>query len=403
MRGRTNASNGGIFLNATTDSFEVATGNAIVAGDFCEYIYDTGITPLVSTFGNNSYLVDDATHTYIALIGDYPTLYTYINKEITIVSTFQTASTCLIQLDATHYFVFNDTSKNVGLISCTTSAITLIDEEYSTSTSAWSFTRVNATTMVYQHSNSYYLYIASTDENYTTVTLTSKNLLSSTNYIVGATSTTVALCTSTSSSGTYTNTIRLYDASTFNQVDYFSVTTYDNFRFGFFPNIVFDDRFFLTYCIHKVYKSSSYYYYPYFYILDSVDKRSVTTLAFNDVSNSSPSFSLSPINSQNKFIVKEGQYMYWVAFDSALSTLTKSEYTTSNNNGNIYGFNTYDFALMINNQGYTNLDTSSGKVVIGTPTDKVKEWQGSGNPMGVAKQSGTAGDTIEVYIPATNV
>ena len=99
MRGRTNASNGGIFLNATTDNFEVATGNSIVAGDFVEYQYDTGVEPLNSTFKINAYLVDNTTHTYIGVIGDYPTLFTYINKEITIVATYQTATTCLIMLE----------------------------------------------------------------------------------------------------------------------------------------------------------------------------------------------------------------------------------------------------------------------------------------------------------------
>ena len=59
MRGRTNASNGGIFLNATTDDFEVATGNTIVAGDFVEYHYDSEIKDLSIVSSNNDIRIYD--------------------------------------------------------------------------------------------------------------------------------------------------------------------------------------------------------------------------------------------------------------------------------------------------------------------------------------------------------
>ena len=406
MRGRTNASNGGIFLNATTDDFEVATGNSIVAGDFVEYHYDTGVEPLNSTFKINAYLVDNTTHTYIGVIGDYPTLFTYINKEITIVATYQTATTCLIMLDATHYFVFNDTTRKVGLISCTTSAITLITEEYSTSSSAFSFVRVNATTMAYKHNNSNYIYVASTDANYTTISINSKNINATFN-IAGATSNSIVIVQSTSSYSTYTNNFTILDPITLNQTDYFEIKSYD-YSLRCLPEIVFNDRYLLVWTTQKV-GSSPIKYYQKIIVIDTVDKREVVNTSFTDASYTS-TINVSLANSQNEFIVYEWltvggvsqNYMYWVKFDSTLSSLTVSVYTSNLKSGIIYTFGAKTFALMVNNEGYINLDTSSGKVIAGTPTNRVKEWTGSGNPLGVAKQSGNAGDTIAVYIPQVN-
>lgn len=410
MRGRTNASNGGIFLNATTDNFEVATGNSIVAGDFVEYHYDSVLKPLNSTFVGDSYLVDATTHTYIGLIGGYATLFTYIDGEITIVSTYATASTCLVMLDATHYFVWNDTTRKVGLVSCTTSTITLVDEEYSASSSANSFVRVNATTMVYKHNNSNNLYKVYTDANYTSIAgLTSTNIGSSF-YIAGATSDSVVICQISGSSSAYTHTFRIYDISTLNQSGYFEMVSYD-YTLSFYPNIVIEDRYLIVSYAHKTIQSGVTKNYPYIYILDVIDKASKANIGFNDLSVLS--CSLSSVSSQNGFIVYELDntipshrltYLYWVKFDSSLYTLTKSDYTIIENYvGNaIFAFNDTKFGFMINNQGYINLDTSTDKVVVGTPSNKVKEWEGSDDPLGVAKQSGNAGDTIAVYIPQVN-
>ena len=44
---------------------------------------------------------------------------------------------------------------------------------------------------------------------------------------------------------------------------------------------------------------------------------------------------------------------------------------------------------------------SSRTEITQTPDyDVVKKWEGYGNPLGVAKQSGTEGQQIEVYIPS---
>lgn len=410
MRGRTNASNGGIFLNATTDDFEVATDNNIIAGDFVEYLYDTGVNPLNATFAGDSYLVDDTTHTYIALIGGFPTLFTYINGEITIVDTYETSSACLVMLDATHYFVFNSTTYYVGLISCTTSEITLITE--TASTSSVEFVRVDSTSMVYRRSNSGNLYKAYTDENYSQINIRSINMSSSFN-IAGATSNMVITCTKSNSGTTYTNTFSRYNASNLTLIDTFTITTY-NYGLSFKPQLLFNDRYILTYNTSKV-GSSPFYYYQELRIIDTEEKRQVVSATVQNEHSGTSSLSFSQNNSSNEFIVSEEEYIsspanykvwnYLFTFNNNLGTLTKSEKTELDNTRLTfiyYKFGEKKYGAMINNSGYQNVDITTGRVVFGTPTDTVKEWTGSGNPMGVAKQSGTAGDTIEVYIPQVN-
>ena len=58
----------------------------------------------------------------------------------------------------------------------------------------------------------------------------------------------------------------------------------------------------------------------------------------------------------------------------------------------IYGGQTPQYERLTKNSANTELTKSQD-------VSYVKNWAGTGQPIGVAKQSGTAGDTIEVYIP----
>lgn len=402
MRGRTNASNGGIFLNATTDDFEVATGNSIVAGDFVEYKYDTEVKPLNSTFSGVSYLIDATTHTYIALIGTYPTLFTYINGEISVVYSYSTSATHLVQFDTTHYAILNSSTYKFELLFCTTSAISKITETSTTYSNVGECARVNATKIAFRNGNTY-LKTVNTDSEYTTLSVVDG--VNTQNFkLVGASSDKIVIMQTTSSASSYSNTFIVYNADTFTNLGSFTIST-DYMSLNVLPEIVIDDRYFVLRHTERI-GSSPYKYYMRLYVIDSVNLRSVTSLQFTDVNNNALNVRVSTINTQNEFVVEiissNNSYLYWVKYDTELSSLSKSEYTQFNKIGYLYAFSAKKFALMINNEGYANLDTTSGKVIAGTPTNRVKEWAGSGDPLGVAKQSGNAGDTIAVYIPQVN-
>lgn len=87
MRGRTNVNNGGIILNATTDTYEVESGETIIAGDFVDRITKTeGGTSVpqgaIFQVSDNNYVVvnsiiqDNGDHTFTRIgstgINKYP-------------------------------------------------------------------------------------------------------------------------------------------------------------------------------------------------------------------------------------------------------------------------------------------------------------------------------------------
>lgn len=78
-------------------------------------------------------------------------------------------------------------------------------------------------------------------------------------------------------------------------------------------------------------------------------------------------------------------------------------YVFENDNGDVkFGF----IASQSSNDSYygsyyVDLSYKNGILSVGKKTSYVRRFGGDGNPIGVAKQSGTAGQTIEVYIPSS--
>ena len=138
MRGRTNEGNGGIFLNATTDTFEVASGN-ITAGDFVEYYYDETVKTILGTsIYDKAFLVDASQNLYVTVNSGYVTLFTYANNVITTVASYNnTTVTQLFKYTDTKYissdgkvFAINTTNRTITLEATLTLSINGIYKGY---------------------------------------------------------------------------------------------------------------------------------------------------------------------------------------------------------------------------------------------------------------------------------
>ena len=109
-------------------------------------------------------------------------------------------------------------------------------------------------------------------------------------------------------------------------------------------------------------------------------------------------FYLLSFNSESKQFIVLSTVPYTLVITG---TITTYDILGMNNNALIF-FREYKTNPATYTQRYGILNIDNNNVVMGTPTDKVKEWAGSGNPIGVAKQNGNAGDIIEVYVPTAN-
>lgn len=412
MRGRTNTDlYSGVSINATTDEFEVATGNTIVAGDFVEYHYDSQVKPLNSTFVGQNYLVDASSNLYIGLIGGFATLFTYTDGVINIVDTYSSTTPFIVRLNSTHYVLRNTINNHLVLVEVSNNEISYVAE---TSSSYPNTTphRVNDTTIALIINT--YLYTIITNSEYTSISQGASLSMSSASngyFFVGATETKIVVATYTTSGQTRNYAAYIYVGNdtftTLSYDSYFSFTTYNNYAMKFYPDIVIADRYFLATCNSRS-GSGTYTYGQYIYLLDVVDKRlPISARNIFDYSDSSE-IKISNVDSNNRFVLASLSNSYknaWLfRLDESLMSFEQSEATElpSYYPNTIFNFANRKYAFMINDSGYINADTSANKVVIGTLTDTVQEWSGNGNPMGVAKQNGNAGDTIEVYIPLAN-
>lgn len=431
MRGRTNASNGGIFLNATTDTFEVATGNTIVAGDFCEYVYDTEIKTLTTATSTYDLLnvqkLDNGL--YVASYLNYFTVLQMSSGVLSVINQTQygvlsnTGRLCVmsnnrvavISLDSSTYYltVFSVASDGTVTQLAQESVGTTVSSAYNTSISYLGNMGGNVVACV--HSS--YLRSSATD----TITLHaiditdtssvghySRNITSGMTYnnnfnVIGFGNNKVAYIIKGSSSSS--GTVYYYE----------KVVTYNE---GFEETVSTS----ITSSTFSSLAGNLVNYYPddnktYFY--NGAGLFDASTDAFYSISYSTIGLSASidkAINiGNNKAIIYSNSKYYQIEFNTASHSFTLlSDTPLSNESGTIVSVSLAlgNVVLLSYYRNYSSTYTiryatlsidDSGNVELGGVTNTVQEWQGSGNPMGVAKQSGTAGDTIEVYIPATNV
>ena len=405
MRGRTNASNGGIFLNATTDDFEVASGNSIVAGDFVEYHYDTATKIIeASTMYNRIFTVDLSANLFVTVLSGYISLISYIDGVITIVDSYNSsqATTPVFQYNAT---TFIDSDGNVYVVDISNQTI-----DYSKNIGG---------TYKYKVGNYYVTYTF--------------------NYV---------------SSNNHTITIKSYDCTDLDNItlvdtkDVTLTSISDDPRFSTFEGYsVYDSGigFFFTLAV----SSSSPKSVRCFRIMADISSSGIITATYTSLAYNTGS--TLPANNLNIFndSALGGRYIpyyYKVASNSAYqlydvvsgnsisSSITNNTSDSIQTNDAVYFFLSGQLYKIVKatNTLYT-LDTAQNErkapiknnifishivsnskvnysseyiindeVVEGTLTDTVQSWSGGLNPMGVAKQSGTAGDTIAVYIPAVN-
>jgi len=416
MRGRTNAGNGGIFLNATTDTFEVASGN-ITAGDFVEYYYDETVKTISGTsIYDKAFLVDASQNLYVTVISGYITLFTYANNVITIITSYNSTTVSTIyKYSTTKYmsadgkmFVINTTNKTISLESDVQLNINGIFNEYLVevikSSSGYTITT--------------YSYSGGTTTQVDTKTFTSTNLSGETLKGVCIFGYGIAYAVKfTGMQGSKywaMGTVNIVAISNIGVIgDKTEIVMYDvkgetSQKANGDLNFIADTALNGTFIFVRHYNTNGYQTtFNYYYKLIAVYNQNAI------VNIHSAHTSWSPISSD---AYMGTGYMYFFTTDRNslcelhkvdLNTLTETKIDSlSQKIDNVFHFTGNDWAFLTVDSSdidYQNVVISGDKIVQGELTNTVKEWTGNLNPLGVAKQSGTAGDTIEVYIPQVNV
>ena len=412
MRGRTNASNGGIFLNAITDNFEVATGNSIVAGDFVEYKYDTGVKELSGTIEQRAknYLVDATTSLYIALINNIPTLFTYANDTITVVATYPYNATYLVKHNDTTYIASDSNVIYVLSIDVTNQSFTLLGSK----------SGIGYITMKFSDT----IYLGITSQNtYSDGAINVYNCSDFTNITRKKSNTGLSLGIQFA---VYDNTFySLYGAmgSSYGRL-YLTPWTFSadgtatrgtpiqidgtgssaqasTSRAYVLSEGLFNNRYVIFAYLYGSYTSPN----DQIAVFDFEQMSLVIKDYFSPYLLDSSVFS-SNINSDGEIVIGTiaTRAISLFKFDATNISLTRLDTKDIDNQTwkAIFDFPNKKHALLTYNSGYTPFSASNNQIAIGELTDSVKEWTGNGNPMGVAKQSGNAGDTIAVYIPQVN-
>lgn len=403
MRGRTNA-NGGIFLNATTDEFEVATGNSIVAGDFVEYSINSDYVTLNTSFIGEVYNV--SLNHYIAIIGNYPTLFTYINGIINIIANYPYTATSIAQIDSTRYAVA--LSDKIGVLQVSDSAITLIS---SINESDANLVYVYGTDIILNY-NDTTIKTYKCNNTYTSITNvdTAETSANHSRFFGRTSDRFLTLTISSSGSGatrvdTYTIDNRPINIST-GEIGESITTSFikrENSSASGTTCEAVNDRY-IIFTEREYSYSQTYFYATYISAYDVVENRLITQMGALPDRGLSYESSSTRLGTNNRFILVFSQKSFLLLFDTNLMTITilDSSTTLTGSNHILYNFDRINLGDMKENTGYRNVYIGSNTLQIGTPTNTVKRYQGTGNPMGVAKQSGSAGDTIAVYIPSTS-
>lgn len=419
MRGRTNASNGGIFLNATTDDFEVATGNNIVAGDFVEYHYDTAEKTISgSSFSEECFLVDATAKLYITRLSGYATLITYDNGTITIEDSYTTAqSTELVKYNDTTYL---STSGDVFTVDVANKTLTLSSNinktfQHKVGNYLVSVERSGSSTVTYTVKT----FSCADLSNITLVDTKSVTDQSGSQLVIGK-SFNDGVCfainlvyNSGSSHMAYVKLVFAYiDLSNGLITSIQSKALFDDSpsssvsSFFYFVGNAIGDRYIY---VHYYHGYSGHYTY----------KDEIYDTASRDLKNSL-SFANNNYTVRSNYFERNGYY-YWLVYTAetnnvfsavlyktdivtGLSELCDSISVTVNTSP-LWVFANNDFALLrVSSPSiyYKIVKAINDQIVEGTLTDTVQEWSGGLNPLGVAKQSGNAGDTIAVYIPQVN-
>ena len=423
MRGRTNASNGGIFLNATTDNFEVATGNTIVAGDFVEYMKSTGEREVYgSNYGKECFLVDSQTNLYITRISGYVALITYVDGVITEKYIYNVStSTELVKYDNTTYISLSGDVYIVDVANQTVSLSFNIGISFNSKSGNY-LIKVQST-----YSSSYTYVITTYDcsdlENVTQIDQdNSMHEQSGATFIagVGFNGGHCFAVTFTYSSSPYTAYGQLYYVyidETTGEITSINKETVYNLRDNTkrvsgsisFTSKPIGGRYLLIHISQNDgYASGTVY-------LDRIYDTVTRTIKLSNLSGSNNVIPyLSPYYESNGYwywmLTRDESsvdktYLYKTDMLTGITDLLDTEEISTNLKNVAWLMKNNDFARLRTNSTtllYNVVKVIAEKISGEIIPDTVEEWSGGTNPMGVAKQNGNAGDTIEVYIPQVN-
>lgn len=481
MRGRTNAEQGGMFLNGTIQQMEIAEDNIISAGDFVEYTKNKAKTSLNKpnmTIGSRiEHLFDNFFLWYDFQAPTFAVKYIkFENGLITTIGTITVATSF-----AKHEVISNTrlilfTGNSISLISLSSSTLSVLDTKSVTwnNTTNPSFCKlstdkyINLVTIASSMSGatSWYEITVANDELAVSTKYTSSNGL-----LTGTSSTKllnmlyisdnlVALVGGTYNTGGVGVDIGGISFAKFEQGTATMISRFSIYYCGYNSQ----RRYFLLPSTHN--KSLALPYFGdystdkkvNFYTFESITEYSTTTIdifsllkeaysnepIYGQMNPLDPPMSISLVRARNNVyyaimypyvedahdVLTKNTSIVRLEYDENTATVSVSntvkfevsdivKRTTStftsflyytgeaifaeDSNGNVLCvFNTSsDSSRPSSGQYMLKLKYSNGTLSVGEDTEYVQRYTGE-NPIGVAKNSGTAGDTIGVYIPSSS-
>lgn len=412
MKGRTNLGNG-IFLNATTALKIVSGANGITAGDFVQYYttnpYDELATVTNEKFHHFKKIGNDY---YVVQVGDtILQVLRYTNDVMEIIHTItSTFIVGYVIIDSTHIVVSE--TRVVKSYEITTNGLTELSSVsvLTSNPNGYSHIDYDSTTnqillrsyadVYFVHiSNEYILtYSSSTDylqlkHNNVVINYNNNGFLENNDYYVMGSNTTG------SSSNIYKFVLDLNNHTITSSL--VGENAYSSSQEQIY---ILGDNFA---CISKEYNISSY----------KLRLRVYSKANLSVVANNSDAYPIiSNFIGTNKFIGIDTTRKYAIfEFNEAnntfsvLSNIYSEEISLLMNNASIYAENGTAFVIANMASGsnlkeiarYLSYNDNYTQITGKTSTDYVERWDGSLDVIGVAKDSGESGDTINVYVPSS--
>lgn len=408
MLGRTNAGDGGIILNATIEPKEVATGNSITAGDFVNYYTVSQRATIVGnkkiSYNEMPIVMGDDLCVFPIRTNDTDKFSLFLcelsGATLTVKDSYNgRIITSIIKYDDDYFFgVYTGNGVGVACYSVSNGAISEVSSVQITTSSSY-------ITNMYYDATSRKIIVGSSGVG-TFISVSESMQLS-------AIAETVALGTNSKYISSDGNKIVIFgDRFTVRNIDFVNNTTSD---------AIYDSNQFLS-------ATSGQIIGGHFIGIALLRSESQNVIANID---------LNTFTVQYKATMGESDYIpqtmsefynsnYFAVVDTtakavALYRVRTDSYTTELVS-NIKVDNVTDYSpVVFEKDGYiyktarsTSSTTSTGNVYMWTyyrnstssvisdfiDTDYVINWDGSGNPIGVAKDSGSAGQTINVYVPS---
>ena len=429
MKGRTNITDG-IFLNATTEQKTIKSGETIVAGDFVEYetISDaitlkTGLTNPTQPYVLQKY----DTNNFVFVCNGVLYAVTFDGENAQIIASYDEYNIAEVKPLTTSKFVVaiaNSSTYIAGTLILTSNGFTVESLASNGSTSSLQlgypiYIDINESNVTFISSDSSYdnFYYLQYTNNTISYVAQSDVLFQYTDYkysITKANNVLYKLCAKKSSYGSTSGTPQLYQIA----INYSSHTATETLLVSGSASTVGSPRYIdnVRACNNKIigvgydYVSGSYVCNNLIVADLSTDSPLLSTHNLKTIYGvtSSTTFNVCRIeNIDNEHFVSNAHSSnrthtvildYNIDLVSNVETHQASDYgTMAYIEGDVFGIKCGTNMIL------TFLDVTDNLSVLTAPTSKeiVSRWRGTNKPIGVAKDGGTGGDTISVYIPSS--